>query len=705
MRIPTATPTDTALTATEPQTTAPTSTPTPTSVRLVAISSGQNHTCALREDGIAVCWGLDTFGQASPPEGERFVTVDSGAAHSCGLSADGSVTCWGAEKLVDAYPEHERFVSIDIGFVLSCGIHEDGATVCWTDIYGVPETLETRYSTVSSGLFLRCGLLEDGRSMCQDLGLFGGGVVSPPVEDDGRFASISTGLFHVCALRDDGTPVCWGSDESSLVSPPQGEVFSAISSGGEHTCALRDDGTPVCWGSDESGQASPPQGEAFTAISSGGEHTCALRADGTAVCWGNDYYGQSVPIIEAGPNPEPDYPAGELLWRFSFPSNKDMSSDPTVADGVVYITLYDNSLHAIDASTGSAIWSHQADGWITSSPVVVDGMAYAGSWDRYVYALDAATGELLWRYLTNDEAYYPLTVIDGVVYAGSGGYVYALQASTGYLLWSSEIDVHVSFSPILAGTVVYIGSLTGYLYALDASTGEVLWRHKANEESYSVSASGGKVYNQVFSAPAVVDEAVYIGTDSGHVRALDASTGDLLWEYETPTDVILTPVVDEGVVYATGSFDGFLYALNASTGEPIWVYKEGDRIGSLAVGGGTIYTLAHGILVDNVHALDSSTGEFRWRVTGYEALGPFLSDGAVYASTIGQSEDGPVIGVGAFDAETGEVLWGYHANISLGRPATVADGVVYATPTENYHDPEHGYTGWYLYALAAPRTK
>ena len=608
---------------------------------------------------------------ASPPEGERFVAIDSGMLHSCGLREDGSVSCWGTGNFAGAYPEHERFVSIDVGLLLICGIREDGGTVCWGDIYGFPETLEDRYSSVSisnGAYYFRCGLLEDGSPMCLDLGVleflgFDGEVMDPLVADDERFASISAGLAHFCALRDDGTPVCRGSDES--------------------------------------GQASPPQGEAFTAISSGGKHTCALRADGSAVCWGNDYYGQSLPITEAGPKPEPDYPAGELLWRFSFPVNEAMASRPTVANGAVYITLYDNSLHALDASTGSAIWSHQADGWITSSPVVVEGVVYAGSWDGYVYALDAVTGNLLWRYETAGTVSAPLKVSGDVVYAGAGGSVYALQASTGELIWSNEVvDFVYSISSVQAGEVVYAGSAAGILYALDSSTGEALWQHKA---------SGEEARSQLFFAPevAVVGETVYIGPDSGHVRVLDASTGDLLWEYETPERVALIPVVDAGVVYAVaGLLDDSLYALDASTGDLLWEYTEVDRIWSLAVSDGLVYVSGQIGFIGHVFALDGSTGEFRWRAPGSNALGPFVVDGVIYATYVARGEDGPVDGVSALDAETGEILWIYHTDVDLGHPATVADGVVYVSPTENYHDIERGgYTGWYLYALTAPRTR
>ena len=36
------------------------------------VSNGNRFTCALDPDGAPVCWGIDDYGQASPPDGERF---------------------------------------------------------------------------------------------------------------------------------------------------------------------------------------------------------------------------------------------------------------------------------------------------------------------------------------------------------------------------------------------------------------------------------------------------------------------------------------------------------------------------------------------------------------------------------------------------------------------------------------------------------
>ena len=67
----------------------------------MSISSGEQHTCALRTDGGVVCWGDNTHGQASPPQDERFIAISSGYEHTCALGGDGGAVCWGR---VDAPP-------------------------------------------------------------------------------------------------------------------------------------------------------------------------------------------------------------------------------------------------------------------------------------------------------------------------------------------------------------------------------------------------------------------------------------------------------------------------------------------------------------------------------------------------------------------------------------------------------------------------
>ncbi len=70
----------------------------------------------------------------------------------------------------------------------------------------------------------------------------------------------------------------------------------------------------------------------------------------------------------------------------------------------------------------------------------------------------------------------------------------------------------------------------------------------------------------VSSSPVVADGKVYVGSQDNKVYCLDASNGDLVWNYTTDDLVVSRPDVANGIVYV-GGWDGKLYALDALDGE------------------------------------------------------------------------------------------------------------------------------------------
>lgn len=137
--------------------------------------------------------------------------------------------------------------------------------------------------------------------------------------------------------------------------------------------------------------------------------------------------------------------------------------------------------------------------------------------------------------------------------------------------WKFETDAAIRSSPALVDGTVYIGSDDGHLYAIDAETGKENWAYRTD--------------GPIVSSPAVFDSKVYVGSNDHNVYALSTETGEELWKYETREKVQSSPTVDSNrelrefdPVVAIGSDDGSLYALNAETGDVYDAISTGGPI-------------------------------------------------------------------------------------------------------------------------------
>ena len=297
---------------------------------------------------------------------------------------------------------------------------------------------------------------------------------------------------------------------------------------------------------------------------------------------------------------------GEQLWRFPTPGTR--GPDALVHDGVAYPhgSGEYRHLYALDTDTGELLWEYQPVGFLLSPPVVVEDTLYVNLYDGKVLALDAATGALRWTYdpvlvweRAGDEFSWNFApslelpvVADGMVYVGfvRGDFgettderyseIHALDAETGNLLWHIPVD-GAYYSLLQQDGVVFVTSadalksvwgtkprseldvqqLSGYLHALDAATGNVVWnaRTRGNPISPSV-AQDGVLYAHSF------DEYAYQNRDSGifgvegQVTAFSAATGEPLWFYRARGLDSVLPWLEAGIVFAALP-RGWVYAL------------------------------------------------------------------------------------------------------------------------------------------------
>src|SRR5436190_8362824 len=88
-------------------------------------------------------------------------------------------------------------------------------------------------------------------------------------------------------------------------------------------------------------------------------------------------------------------------------------------------------------------WVFDVGADVSSQPTVVNGIIYFGSWDGKEYAVDAKTGKKLWEFETGYPSRSGAAYVDGMLYFGdAGGRLFALDAKTGQKVWQVKVDPH-----------------------------------------------------------------------------------------------------------------------------------------------------------------------------------------------------------------------------------------------------------------------
>ncbi len=236
----------------------------------------------------------------------------------------------------------------------------------------------------------------------------------------------------------------------------------------------------------------------------------------------------------------------------------------------------------------------------------------------------------------------------------------------------------------MMGRISVAGMVSGLALALAATTAN------ATDEVKGGGAGGGMAMaptptavTQAMHDNAAKDQQNFLQTNGNYwqsrfypnaqINNRNVSRLHVAWLFQT--DVVdsleTSPIVVNGVMYVTTSFD-HVYALDAKTGQQIWEYKHkmgpittyccGPNNRGVAVYNDKVYVAT---LDSKLIALEAKTGEVKWSKDiadpekGYsETMAPTAVKGLILIGTNG-GEYGIRGFVKAFDAETGDIKWSF----------------------------------------------
>lgn len=263
----------------------------------------------------------------------------------------------------------------------------------------------------------------------------------------------------------------------------------------------------------------------------------------------------------------------------------DSANEP--ANWLTYSGNYSGHRHSTLTHIDPSNVEHLALAWVVqtnakekieSSPIVVDGLLFTSLPEGRVLALDAKTGDEIWRWSTNIPETLPVccgrvnrgvAVLDKSVFVTTlDNRLFSLDANNGSVNWETQVaDPNAGYSmtvaPLALNGQIVVGvsggefGIRGFVDAYDATSGRRNWRF------YSTPSPGN------FGAETWSGDSWQTGGGPTWVTgSYDPRTNTLFWGVGNPS-----PDFDGSGREGDNLFTNSIVALNADTGEYKWHFQ------------------------------------------------------------------------------------------------------------------------------------
>ncbi|ASD63693.1 outer membrane protein assembly factor BamB family protein [Bdellovibrio bacteriovorus] len=257
----------------------------------------------------------------------------------------------------------------------------------------------------------------------------------------------------------------------------------------------------------------------------------------------------------------------------------------------------------------------------------------------------------------------PVLAGDLVIQGNGLDGIVAYSRDNGQERWRLPIENGAEPSATLIRDRLFVGASDGNFYSIEASTGKVQWTFNTKSEN--------------LAAPLLEDGIVYFLAGNSVFYALDASTGHQVWLYSRQDTSQFSirggsqAALNNGTLYV-GFSDGSVVALNAKTGSSLWEVQLNrnkrfrDIDATPVVEGNQLYVAGYD---DKLYCLSADKGEVVWRIDGGGYSGvTVVGDKLIYPTTNGE--------VQALNKASGDKLWSYKLKDGIATQVRTYKGVL-----------------------------
>jgi len=175
-------------------------------------------------------------------------------------------------------------------------------------------------------------------------------------------------------------------------------------------------------------------------------------------------------------------------------------------------------------------------------------------------------------------------------------------------LWSKDTGKgstkqYLKLTPSHSQGKVFVADVRGNLAAIDATSGNTLWENDAD-----MSITGG---------PGSSETLTMIGSDNGDVLAYASESGEFLWQAKVSSEILAAPQEAYGIVVVR-TIDGKIFGLDANDGNRLWIHDR--TVPSLTLRGTSNPVITGNIVIagfdgGRISAIELHSGKLIWETS------------------------------------------------------------------------------------------